>query len=146
MLIPLVFTMVLQDSNSALQLLNRDGQWVNASPIAGSLVCNVGQYLERMTNGKFVATVHRVMNKTGKERYSLPFFLTMDPDAQCKPMDCCIEPGKQAEFEECNVGELYVRRVLPARPKHPKTLKLRRENVPVDQWNYDLFYEGIEDK
>lgn len=59
-------TLVLQDSVPALEVLNQDGKWVNADPVPGTLVCNVGQYLERNSNGIFQATVHRVRNKTGQ--------------------------------------------------------------------------------
>ncbi|ORY68562.1 2og-Fe oxygenase family protein [Pseudomassariella vexata] len=129
-------TLVLQDAVPALEVLNQDGVWIDAPPQPNTLVCNVGQYLERQTNGKFPATVHRVRNKTGLERYSLPFFLTMDPDVDLGVMDCCIEDGEEPKFEKINVGDLYIRRVLPARDKHPTSI--RYKDVPQDQWKYDL--------
>ncbi|KAF2496841.1 2og-Fe oxygenase family protein [Lophium mytilinum] len=117
-------TMVLQDEVSALEVLNKDGVWVDAPPVPGTFVCNVGQYLERQTAGRFVATVHRVRNKTGAERYSLPFFLTPDPGARLEVLECCVGEGEE-RGEAVDVGELYIRRVLPARPKHPTSIKYR---------------------
>ncbi|KAI9731235.1 MAG: hypothetical protein M1834_005428 [Cirrosporium novae-zelandiae] len=125
-------TLVLQDDVPALEVLNKDGIWVDANPQPNTFVCNVGQYLERQTNGKFVATVHRVRNKTGQRRYSLPFFLTMDPDVDLNVLDCCIEDGETPKYEPINVGELYIRRVLPARRKHPTSIKYR--DVPQTEW------------
>jgi isopenicillin N synthase-like dioxygenase len=130
-------TLVLQGENvPALEVLNPDGVWVEAPPIPGTLVCNVGQYLERQTNGLFPATVHRVRNKTGQERYSLPFFLTMDPDVELDVLDCCVESGEAPSYERINVGDLYIRRVLPARKKHPTSIKYR--DTPQEQWSYQM--------
>ncbi|KAK9771407.1 hypothetical protein SCAR479_11886 [Seiridium cardinale] len=130
-------TLVLQEDNvQALEILNPDGVWVDAPPQPGTLVCNVGQYLERQTNGQFPATVHRVRNRTGQERYSLPFFLTMDPDVELDVLECCKEPGEAPKYGSINVGDLYVRRVLPARKKHPTSIKFR--DVPQEQWSYRM--------
>ncbi|KAK6216080.1 hypothetical protein LQW54_003856 [Pestalotiopsis sp. IQ-011] len=130
-------TLVLQqDGIPALEVLNPDGVWVDAPPIPGTLVCNVGQYMERQTNGLFPATVHRVRNKTGQERYSLPFFLTMDPDVELNVLESCVEPGEKPEFDRINVGDLYIRRVLPARKKHPTSIKYR--DIPQEQWSYQM--------
>lgn len=67
---------------------------------------------------------------TGERRYSLPFFLTPDPDAMIEPLESCVveegeEEGEGKKFERINVGEMYVRRVLPARHKHPTAIKYR---------------------
>ncbi|ROW15942.1 hypothetical protein VPNG_02481 [Cytospora leucostoma] len=97
-------TLVLQDSIPALEVLNQDGLWVEAPPKPGTFVCNVGQYLERQSNGKFPATVHRVRNRTGRERYSLPFFLTMDPDVDLEVLDSCVQEGEKPKYEKINVS------------------------------------------
>lgn len=120
----------------ALEVLNQGGLWVDAPPKPGTFVCNVGQYLERQSNGKFPATVHRVRNRTGYERYSLPFFLTMDPDVELDVLDCCIDSGEQAKYAKINVGDLYIRKVLPARLKHPTSIRYR--DVPQEKWKYEM--------
>lgn len=129
-------TLVLQDSVPALEVLNKDGIWIDANPIPNTFVCNVGQYLERQSNGKFVATVHRVRNKTGQQRYSLPFFLTMDPDVELEVLQSCVEEGEEPKFENVNVGQLYIQRVLPARKSHPTSIKYG--NMPEKEWRYDF--------
>jgi len=120
----------------ALEVLNQDGMWVDALPQPGTIVCNVGQYLERQSNGIFPSTVHRVRNRTGLERYSLAFFLTMDPDVELDALASCVEPGEKAKYEKINVGDLYIRRVLPARLKHPTSIKYR--DVPQEEWKYEM--------
>lgn len=128
-------TLVLQDNVTALEVLNQDGIWVDAPPQPGTFVCNVGQYLERQTNGVFPATVHRVRNKTGLARYSLPFFLTPDIDANIDVLEGCV--GAEGEkYEKVNVGDLYIRRVLPARRKHPTSIKYR--DTPENEWTYSM--------
>ncbi|KAH7081981.1 2og-Fe oxygenase family protein [Paraphoma chrysanthemicola] len=133
-------TLVLQDSVPALEVLNQDGIWVDAPPQPGTFVCNVGQYLEKHTNRRFPATVHRVRNKTGQERYSLPFFLTPDADAEIEVLECCRDDdgtgGTAKTYENINVGDLYIRRILPARKKHPTSIKFA--DVPQEQWSYRM--------
>ncbi|KAH7304298.1 2og-Fe oxygenase family protein [Stachybotrys elegans] len=130
-------TLVLQDDVPALEVLNPDGVWVDAPPKPGTFVCNVGQYLERQSNGRFPATVHRVRNRTGQERYSLPFFLTPDPDVNLEVLQCCLDPNERTpRYDPINVGDLYIRRVLPARKKHPTSIKYK--DVPQEQWQYSM--------
>ena len=80
-----------------------------------------------------MAAVHQVRNKTGEERYSLPFFLTMDPNAQ---VGVIVDEGKEKKFEDFNVGDLYIKKILPARHKHPTSIKYK--SVPENEWKYDL--------
>ena len=68
------FTMLWQDQNGGLQLLNRAGEWINAAPIERTIVVNIGDYLMRITNDRFISTVHRAKNYKPAERYSMPFF------------------------------------------------------------------------
>jgi isopenicillin N synthase-like dioxygenase len=69
-----LLTMLLQDAQPGLQVRSRAGSWIDASPIEGSFVCNIGDMLQRMTGGRYLSTPHRVLNTSGKERLSFPFF------------------------------------------------------------------------
>lgn len=73
--------MLLQDDVGGLEVLNANAHWIPATPIPGTFVINVGDFLMRLTNRKFLSTVHRVANKTGKERYSMPWFCSFNLDA-----------------------------------------------------------------
>ncbi|KAF2772087.1 2og-Fe oxygenase family protein [Teratosphaeria nubilosa] len=130
-------TLVLQDTVPGLEVLNANGVWIAAPPKPGTFVCNVGQYLEKQTNGVFPATVHRVRNVTGERRYSIPFFLTPDPGAEVAALESCVREG-EARPEAVRVGELYVRRVLAARKRHPTSVRLR--DVPEAEWGYEVLY------
>jgi isopenicillin N synthase-like dioxygenase len=72
-----LLTVLAQDDVGGLEVKARAG-WVEAPPIPGALVCNIGDMLERLTGGRFVSTPHRVVNRAGRERLSFPFFY--DPD------------------------------------------------------------------
>lgn len=101
------------------------------------------QYLEHQTNSLFPATIHRVRNKSGQEqkrRYSIPFFLSPNPQATLKVLPNCVKAGEEIP-PAINVGDLYIRRVLPARKKHPTSVKWR--DVPETEWKYEILY-GVE--
>jgi len=67
---------LLQDQQRGLQVEVEEGKWVDALPIADTLVVNIGELLELATNGYLRATVHRVESPpAGQERLSLAFFL-----------------------------------------------------------------------
>ncbi|KNG87638.1 hypothetical protein ANOM_003622 [Aspergillus nomiae NRRL 13137] len=75
-----LFTFLSQDDTGGLQVLNKNGQWIDAPPIEGSLVVNIQQGFEAITGGICTATTHRVIAPTTKTRYSIPFFLGVRMD------------------------------------------------------------------
>lgn len=82
-----VLTILLQDSLGGLQAKHQNGEWIDLLPIEGSLICNVGDLLERWTNGRLKSTTHRVLNTSGKERLSIPVFFDPNSDAWIDPQD-----------------------------------------------------------
>ena len=79
-----VITLLLGAEEAGLQLLGKDGTWRYIDAPAGSLVCNVGDMLQRLTGHRLPSTSHRVLNpapeRMGVARYSTPFFLHFRPD------------------------------------------------------------------
>ncbi|KAL3464848.1 hypothetical protein BJX64DRAFT_253858 [Aspergillus heterothallicus] len=75
-----LFTFLSQDDTGGLQVLNKNGDWIDAPPIEGSLVINIQQGLEAITGGICAATTHRVIAPTRRTRYSIPFFLGVRMD------------------------------------------------------------------
>ena len=67
-------TLLAQDDVGGLQVMTPAGDWVDAPRIPGSFVVNVGDMLRRLSNGLLLSTPHRVINRSGRERYSCPFF------------------------------------------------------------------------
>ena len=74
------FTILLCSSASGLELLSPDNQWIAAPVAEGSFIINVADFMMRWTNGKFKSTIHRVVNRTKQERYSVPFFFSINYD------------------------------------------------------------------
>lgn len=75
-----VLTVLCQDSVGGLQVQDVNGDWIEAPPIEGSLIVNVGDLLARWTDHAYTSTPHRVVNSSGKERLSL--VLAFDPDPE----------------------------------------------------------------
>jgi isopenicillin N synthase-like dioxygenase len=85
-----VLTLLQQDDAGGLQVKSRSGgepRWLEAPPIPGSFVCNIGDMLDRMTRGVYRSTPHRVLNRSGRDRLSLPFFFDPGWTAQVRPID-----------------------------------------------------------
>ena len=74
--------LLVQDDLGGLQVQALDGTWLDATPVPGTFVVNIGEMLEVATRGYLRATVHRVVSPpTTQDRYSIPFFLGPRLDA-----------------------------------------------------------------
>jgi isopenicillin N synthase-like dioxygenase len=80
-----LLTLLAQDRHGGLQIKAREG-WIEAPPIDGALVCNVGDMLERLTGGRFRSAPHRVRNVSGQDRLSFPLFFDPDFAAVIQPL------------------------------------------------------------
>jgi isopenicillin N synthase-like dioxygenase len=80
-----LLTLLAQDDSGGLQVAAPEG-WIDAPPIPGTLVCNIGDMLDRLTGGWYRSTPHRVRNLSGHGRLSFPFFLDPGFDAEVPPL------------------------------------------------------------
>ncbi|MEM9058992.1 MAG: 2OG-Fe(II) oxygenase family protein [Pseudomonadota bacterium] len=98
-------TVLAQDDIGGLQVMTPDGAWIEAPPMPGTFVLNVGDMLHRMSHGALRSTPHRVINRTGRERYSCPFFF--DPSAAhvVRPLASVPPDLRRAEFEPIHFGD-----------------------------------------
>lgn len=99
------FTMLLADQ-PGLEVMNDDGEWIDAPPVKNgdeeAFVINIGDMLEVLTAGKFVATSHRV-RKVAQERYSFPLFFACDYHTLIRPLEQ-FDDGS-TEYKELSIGE-----------------------------------------
>jgi isopenicillin N synthase-like dioxygenase len=81
-----VLTILKQDNVGGLQVKSKSG-WIDAPPIPGSFVCNIGDMLDRMTQGLYRSTPHRVLNQSISNRLSFPFFFDPNFNVEVKPIE-----------------------------------------------------------
>lgn len=109
------FTILCQGTQPALQILNVDGQWIQAPPIPGTFVVNIGDMLARWSNDVFISTVHRVHNCTGRERYSVPFFFGPAYDTVLHPLPTCVSEDGKRGYEPIVAGDYVWQRLAQSR-------------------------------
>ncbi|HZJ35296.1 MAG TPA: 2-oxoglutarate and iron-dependent oxygenase domain-containing protein [Gillisia sp.] len=111
-----LITLLMGASGGGLQVLRKDGIWIDAIPKADELVINVGDMLERLTNNKLRSTIHKVINPPREEwdkpRYSIPFF--MHPRSEM-PLNCleeCMDEDHPKQYEDITSGEFLHQRLV----------------------------------
>ena len=101
---------------AGLEVLDHDGQWLAVNPPAGSLVCNIGDMLERLSNRVLPSTIHRVVNpapeRRGFSRYSTPFFLHFRPDFEIRTLPGCITAERPNAFPEPITADAFLQQRL----------------------------------
>jgi isopenicillin N synthase-like dioxygenase len=99
------FTILLQDGVGGLEVSNQSGEWVVAPPMENTFVVNVAEMLKLVTNGRFQSALHRVINRYGQERYSVPFFVNPSYDATLVPLPQFVDDEHPAQSGPYHVGE-----------------------------------------
>ena len=109
-------TILAQDEIGGLQVQTREGEWIDVPKLEGSFVVNVGDMLSRYTNGLLRSTPHRVINKSGKERFSCPFFFDPHTNSVVQPLKGTGKP----KFSPINFGEFLREELEASYEKHKK--------------------------
>jgi isopenicillin N synthase-like dioxygenase len=115
------FTTVTQDENAGLEVLSKSGEWIKAPPIPGAFVINIADCFMRQTNDFFVSTVHRVINKSGKERFSCPFFFGFDRKKVLEAVPTCVSEENPMKYPVMTAGEYYKIRANKGKLQEKKT-------------------------
>jgi isopenicillin N synthase-like dioxygenase len=114
-------TILAQDKIGGLEVKRRDGVWIAAPPVEGAYVINIGDMMMWWSNGRYLSNYHRVKNRAGVERFSIPFFLNPDRDVVVEPLEELFEEGETPAYKPVAVGE-HLARFYAVLEKDPREL------------------------
>lgn len=111
-----LITLLMGAQGKGLQVLNHDGEWVDAIAADDELIINVGDMLSRHTNNKLKSTIHQVVNPPralwGTSRYSIPFFMHPVGEMPLNCLENCIDEQHPRQYEDITSGEFLTERLI----------------------------------
>lgn len=110
-----LITLLIGASAEGLQVLNKKGEWVGVTALPDHIIVNVGDMLQRLTNGQLKSTTHRVVNpprdKWSEPRYSIPFFLHPRSEMRLDALPECIDENHPKQWDDITAGEYLQERL-----------------------------------
>lgn len=103
-------TILHQDTIGGLQVQDKQGNWLDATPVENSFVINIGDMMARWSNDRYTSTPHRVVNPSGAERYSMPFFVEPNFDTPIKALQGCFDEKNPVKYDEISAGNYLLSR------------------------------------
>ena len=107
-----LITLLVGASAAGLEVKSRAGEWVPFTSDADTIVVNIGDMLQRLTNHVYPSTTHRVVNPPGElarqPRYSTPFFLHPNPDFVIDVLPSCVSAGNPSRYPEPITAQGYL--------------------------------------
>ena len=103
-----LITLLMGAQGKGLQVLTKEGEWIDAIAEEGELIINMGDMMARLTNNKLKSTQHQVVNPPkelwGTSRYSVPFFMHPSGDMPLNCLEDCVSETQQKGYEDCTAG------------------------------------------
>jgi isopenicillin N synthase-like dioxygenase len=109
-------TLLATDDVGGLEVRTRAGTWIEAPAMPGAFVVNIGDCLMRWTNDVYVSTPHQVVNRSGRERYSIAFFFDPNPDAEVAVIPSCVGEGQRARYQPILAADYLKYRLDASKP------------------------------
>jgi isopenicillin N synthase-like dioxygenase len=106
-------TLLAQDANGGLEVRRRDGEWIAVDPVPGTFVCNIGDAMQRWTNDIYTSNAHRVVNRSGRERYSAAFFCEPNSDAAIACIPSCASAERPPKYPPIGFADYLRSRLEP---------------------------------
>ncbi|EAR11464.1 isopenicillin N synthase family dioxygenase [Reinekea blandensis] len=110
-----LITLLVGSEQEGLEVLSKQGDWVGISMIEGTIICNVGDMLQRLTNHVLPSTTHRVVNPKGEaarsSRYSIPFFMHANPDTSLDALPQCVTADNPKRDEPITANDYLMQRL-----------------------------------
>ena len=111
-----LITLLMGASADGLQVKRRDGKWIGITALPDQIVVNVGDMLQRLTNGVLKSTIHRVVNppreKMNTSRYSIPFFMHPRSEMSLAALEHCVTPDNPKKEADITAGEFLNERLI----------------------------------
>ncbi len=111
-----LITLLVGSEEPGLEVLSKSGDWIPVSTIPGTIVVNIGDMMQRLTNHVLPSTTHRVVNSPeaydGKSRYSIPFFFHPNPDFLIASLPSCVSADNPNRYPEPILADDYLRQRL----------------------------------
>jgi isopenicillin N synthase-like dioxygenase len=115
-------TILAQDRHEALEVHNRQGTWIRATPVEDSFVVNIADMFPRWTNDRYHSSRHRVMNNTsGTDRYSIVFFYSPAYTTRIECVPTCLPAEGRPAYEPIVFGKFSDERLAASRAHAPVT-------------------------
>ena len=110
-----LITLLMGAHGRGLQVLNNDGEWIDAIADKDEIVINVGDMLSRYTNNRLKSTIHRVINPPKehwtKSRYSIPFFLHPVGSMSLNVLNSCIDGDNPKKYSDITANDFLIQRL-----------------------------------
>ena len=110
-----LITLLMGASAEGLEVKQRDGKWIPITAVQDCLVVNVGDMLQRYTNGRLKSTVHRVVTppqeKMKTSRFSVPFFMHANPDMDLSCLSTCVSEDNPKQYEDITAEGFLMQRL-----------------------------------
>lgn len=111
-----LITLLMGAQGKGLQVMNHEGEWIDAIAQPDELMINVGDMLSRHTNNKLKSTIHQVVNPPrelwGTSRYSIPFFMHPVSEMPLNALENCVDENNPKLYEDTTAGEFLHERLV----------------------------------
>lgn len=111
-----LITLLMGAQGKGLQVMNHEGEWIDAIAQPDELMINVGDMLSRHTNNKLKSTIHQVVNPPrelwGTSRYSIPFFMHPVSEMPLNALENCVDENNPKLYEDTSAGEFLYERLV----------------------------------
>src|SRR5881296_4700064 len=101
-------TMLAREDVPGLAVRLPSGDWLAPPVIEGTFLVNLGNVMKRWSNDRFLSTPHGVLNDSGRDRYSIAFFYSPNPDARIEVVPTCTGPGTPPRYEPAVYRDLVL--------------------------------------
>lgn len=105
-----MITLLNQDPVGGLEVRKRDGEWLAAPYVDGTYVINIGDLFQRWTNDVYVSNQHRVVNRSGGARYSVPVFYNLEYETEVRCLPTCTDEANPPKYPPISSGEYLLSR------------------------------------